>query len=98
MRMPTREQLFTFDLRLDFDRTAAANRIVGVVPNDAAYMAGLRDDQILHGRLSVYKGNPDKPAVFTIRTADGDKGISFYPRGNKIAAWQYHLEASAACQ
>jgi hypothetical protein len=93
-----REQLFTFDLGLDFDRTSAASKVLGVASNGPAYLAGLRDNQILHGRLSVYNGDPDKLAIFTIRTDDGDKQISFYPRGKKIAVWKYHLDASGACQ
>lgn len=88
---PVLENLATFDLGLDLTHSAASGRITGVIPDSPAYMAGLRDGQSLHGHLSVNNGDPDRLAIFTIRTEAGDKEIQFYPRGKSIPVWQYHV-------
>jgi len=88
----TIDDLPRFDLGLDYVATNTAHKITGVVPDGPAYKAGLRDGQLLNGRVSVYNGHTDKPAIFTIQTDDGTKAIEYYPRGKTIATPQFHLD------
>jgi predicted metalloprotease with PDZ domain len=90
------EDLPTFDLGFDLAASAVAKQVVGVVAGGPAFAAGLRNGQTL-GRVSVYNGQPDRLATFTIHTDAGDQPIAFYPRGKPIPVWQYHLDQSESC-
>jgi predicted metalloprotease with PDZ domain len=90
------QNLASFDLGLDFDRTRATNLISGVVTGGPAFLAGLRDGQPVSG-ISVVKGEPERLAKFKVHTADGDKQIDFYPRGQAVTAWQYQIDPSRPC-
>jgi predicted metalloprotease with PDZ domain len=90
------QDLPTFDLGLDLARSRTTNQITGVVEGGPAFVVGLRDGQALTG-VSVYNGDPDRLAKFTIRTDEGNRQISFYPRGKTVAVRQYSLDQSPPC-
>ena len=91
------QDLPTFDLGLDLDRTRATHLVTGVVEDGPAFIAGLRNGQPFVS-VSVDRGEPERLAKFTIHTAEGDKQISFYPRGKPVAAWRYELDLSRSCE
>jgi predicted metalloprotease with PDZ domain len=86
------DDLPTFDLGLDLAASQAALKITGVIPDGPAYKAGLRDGQVLNGRVSVYNGHTDRPAIFTIQTDDGPKAVEYYPLGKTVLTPQFHLD------
>jgi predicted metalloprotease with PDZ domain len=88
---PSSVELPTFDLGFDLPASRAAGKIVGVKAQGPAYAAGLRDGQVLSGRVSVSNNDPDRLALFTIRDDAGVREISFYPRGPMVQAWQYRM-------
>jgi predicted metalloprotease with PDZ domain len=90
------EELPTFDLGFDLAASATAKQVVGVVAEGPAFAAGLRNGQTL-GRVSVYNGQPDRLATFTIHTDAGDQAIAFYPRGKAMPGWQYRLDQGGSC-
>lgn len=85
----------TFDLGLDYAASRAAAKIVGVTLDGPAFKAGLRDGQVINGRVSVDNGRTDKPTIFTIQTDAGPKAIEYYPRGKTIPTPQFHLDEKA---
>lgn len=87
----------TFDLGFDFDRSRSAGTVTGVVENGPAFNAGLRDGQLLRG-YSFNKGDTERIAKLKVHTDAGDKQIDFYPRGKAIQAWQYHIDKDEKCQ
>lgn len=88
------EQLPLFDLGFDFNASRIAFRVVGVREDGPAYQAGLRNDQKLT-HVSVYNGQPDKLAKFTIDVSGEPKVIQYYPRGKIVSVPQYHLDSAA---
>ena len=91
------DDVATFDLGFDFDRSRSTGTVAGVVENGPAFNAGLRDGQSLLGN-SFYEGDPERMARFKVHTDAGDKQIDFYPRGKAIQAWQYHIDKNKQCQ
>jgi predicted metalloprotease with PDZ domain len=89
------EDLPTFDLGLDYAASSKAGKVLGVDPDGPAFKAGLRDGQVLSGRISVYNGQPDKTAIFTVQTDDGRKAIEYYPLGKAVRTPQFHLDKEA---
>ena len=92
----TLQDIPSFDLGLDFDRTRATNVITGVVEGGPAFTAGLRNGQQMLG-LSVTRDEPERLAKFKVHTVEGDQQISFYPRGKPVTASQYQLDPSRTC-
>jgi predicted metalloprotease with PDZ domain len=88
------EELPLFDLGFDFTASRLAHQVVGVRQDGPAYEAGLRDGQKLT-HVSVYNGQPDKLAQFTIEASGEPKTIQYYPRGKIVSAPQYHLDQAA---
>jgi hypothetical protein len=74
-----------------FDVRASVNarRVTGVRTGSAA-AAGLRDGQPLLG-WSIYNGDSDRPATFTIQGDSARQRISYYPRGTGALAPQLHI-------
>ncbi|MDR3751898.1 MAG: hypothetical protein P4K94_10475 [Terracidiphilus sp.] len=93
---PSLEEVPSFDMGLDFDRSRAAMTVLGVVENGPAYIAGLRNGQVLLG-YSVTKWEPDHIASFRIQTESGDKRLTFYPRGHMVSVWQYEMKQNGSC-
>lgn len=90
------QNLPSFDLGLDYDRTRATNVITGIIEGGPAYIAGLRNGQQMLG-LSVTNNEPERLAKFKVRTVEGDRWINFYPRGKPVTAWQYQLHPNRTC-
>jgi len=81
----------TFDLGFDFAASRAAGKVMGVRPDGPAYAAGLRDGQVLHGRISVWNNDSQRAAVFGIRDDAGEREVQFFPKGASVQAWQYQI-------
>jgi len=91
------DDVATFDLGFDFDRTRSTKTVAGVVDNGPAFNAGLRDGQLLRG-YSFSREDTEDLAKFKVHTDTGDKQIEFYPRGKTIQVWQYHMDKGKPCQ
>jgi predicted metalloprotease with PDZ domain len=91
------DNVSTFDLGFDFDRSRTTRMITGVVENGPAFNAGLRDGQSLLGN-SFNKGDPERIAKFKVHSGAGDQQIDYYPRGKTIQAWQYHMDKDKSCE
>ncbi len=92
------DSMYAFDAGFDVQASIAASRATGVREGSAAYAAGMRDGQRLAG-ASIYPGNPDKPAVFTVVNDSTKSRISYLPRGPVFAAPQLHVvDDSGAAQ
>ncbi len=81
----------TFDLGFDLAASRTAGTVTGVRPDGPAYIAGLRDGQLLRGRLSVSNNDPQRAAVFGIRDDAGEREVQFFPTGRLVEAWQYQI-------
>jgi hypothetical protein len=81
----------TFDLGFDFAASRAAGKPIGVRADGPAYAAGLRDGQILTGRISVSNNDPQRTALFGIRDDAGEREVQFFPKGQPVQAWQYQI-------
>lgn len=90
------KELPTFEVGLDLALSCATNQISGVVEGGPAFAAGLRDGQAL-AHVSISIGDPDRLARFTIRTDAGEQQVKLYPRGKKVAVWQYRLDHRGSC-
>jgi predicted metalloprotease with PDZ domain len=88
---PSFVELPTFDLGFDFAASRAAGKVIGVRPDGPAYAAGLRDGQILTGRISVSNSDPQRAALFGIRDDAGEREVPFFPKGQPLQAWQYQI-------
>lgn len=87
------EDMTTFDLGFDASRLNNGNKIVtDVVTYGEAYRAGLRDGQELV-RWSVYNGDPSKEVRLTVKNAEGEQVITYFPRGTRIPVQQFNLDA-----
>jgi hypothetical protein len=64
----------TFDLGFDLAASRATGKITGIRADSAAYAAGLRDAQILTGRISVTNNDPQRAALVGIRDDAGERG------------------------
>lgn len=83
------------DLGFDLAASTATGSITGLEADGPAFQAGLRNGQRVSGRLSVYNNQPEKNAIVTVQTSDGQKAIEYYPRGKPIAVMQYHVNQKA---
>jgi hypothetical protein len=81
----------TFDLGFDLAASRAAGKVTGIRADSAAYAAGLRDGQILTGRISVTNNDPQRAALIAIRDNAGEREVQFFPRGQPVQAWQYQI-------
>jgi predicted metalloprotease with PDZ domain len=81
----------TFDLGFDFEASRQAHKVIGVIPDSAAFKAGLRNDQPLTS-WSFYNSQPDRIAKLYIQTDAGAETIQYYPRGKAVATPQFHLD------
>jgi predicted metalloprotease with PDZ domain len=84
----------TFDLGFDFAASREAHKVISVIPDSAAFKAGLRDDQTLTS-WSFYNNQPDRIAKLYIQTDAGKETIQYYPRGKAVATPQFHLDEKA---
>ena len=78
------EQLPLFDLGFDLRASILAHQVVGVRQDGPAYKAGLRNGQELT-HSSVYNGQPDKLASFTVGVSGVSKVIEILSaRQNRV--------------
>jgi len=84
----------TFDLGFDFAASSQAHKVISVIPESAAFKAGLRNDQTLTS-WSFYNNQPDRIAKLYIQTDAGKETIQYYPRGKAVATPQFHLDEKA---
>jgi predicted metalloprotease with PDZ domain len=82
----------TFDLGFDFAASRAAGKVIGVRADGPAYAAGLRDGQLLSGRISVTNNDAQRAAVFGIRDDAGGREVQFFPKGRPVQTWQYQYQ------
>ena len=94
-----------FELGFDLDALPAKMRIQGVMPNSAAYRAGLRDGQIVTKRLPIVIGDAGQEVELTIKDGNKEKTIRFLPAANdKTKVPQFKLpntrnnEQKAKCE
>lgn len=62
--------------------------IAGMKPDSEAYRAGLRDGMVIVRKISGMNGDSTKPYDLIVRSADGERRISFLPRGLGTARYQ----------
>ncbi|MES2377056.1 MAG: hypothetical protein V4553_10780 [Bacteroidota bacterium] len=84
------DQAATFDLGFDYNATKVTGKITGVKADGTAYIAGLRDGQVIVKR-SVSMDQPDKQVVLTVQADEGEKIIQYYPRGKVVLVPQFHI-------
>ena len=82
-----------FDLGFDGSRLSSGDTVVaGVVPYTEAYRAGLRDGQELMG-WSIHNGDTSKEVRLKIKEPDGERTITYFPRGAKVTVQQFQLDS-----
>jgi predicted metalloprotease with PDZ domain len=91
----TLDSAYAFDAGFDVAASIRAHRVTDVRPGSAAYTAGLRDGQPLLG-WSIYNGQAERQATFTIQADSARRRISYYPRGAGGLVPQLHIAADYA--
>jgi predicted metalloprotease with PDZ domain len=86
----TLDSAWAFDAGFDVKVSTDAKRVTGVEASGPAYAAGLRDGQPLLD-WSIYNGQSEKPARFTIQADTGRQRIVYYPRGPGAVVPQLHI-------
>jgi predicted metalloprotease with PDZ domain len=87
------EMGFKFDLGFDRRSTKSEDKLVSLVePGSEAWKAGLRDGQKLAG-WSFNFGDASKPVRLTIKTAQYERAISYYPRGPEVSIQRLTLDS-----
>jgi predicted metalloprotease with PDZ domain len=85
-----------FELGLDLEALRDKKVIAGVVPDSAAYRAGLRDGQVVVRRSPVYSGDSSKPLGITIMEDGRERTIKYYPASRKtVSVPQFKLRSGA---
>jgi predicted metalloprotease with PDZ domain len=77
-------QAAQYDPGFDRDASAAAGVIVRVDPSGPAFAAGLRSGMKRISRDGGQDGNPDVPLAYRIVDAQGERVISYEPRGKLV--------------
>ena len=86
----TLDSVYTFDAGFDVFASVAARRTIGVRAGSAAYAAGLRDSEPLLG-WTIYNGDSEREAHFTVKVDTVRERITYYPRGAGAVAPQLHI-------
>ena len=68
-----------FELGFNFEKFAKENVVAEVVPNSAAYAAGLRNGQKRNGGVSLTFGDTTKEIELKVKDDEGEKTIRFLP-------------------
>ncbi len=71
-----------FELGFDLEALRTKPQVQGVVPNSAAYRAGLRDGQIIVKRLPIAVGDATREIEMTVKDGNKEKLIRFLPASN----------------
>ena len=81
-----------FELGFDLDVLQAKMQIQGVIPNSAAFRAGLRDGQTVVRRMPFRIGDAGQEVELTIKDGSKEKVIRFFPASNiKTTVPQFKL-------
>jgi predicted metalloprotease with PDZ domain len=88
--------LGTYELGFDREALDKKSVIEGVLPESAAYKAGVRDGQKVLGD-SIYWNDMNKPVQLEVSTSDGVKTIEYLPKGKAALIPQYHLNSAQGC-
>jgi predicted metalloprotease with PDZ domain len=101
----TTVEVADFELGFDLDALQAKMRMQGVLPNSAAYRAGLRDGQVVIKRLPFAIGEAGREVELTVKDGGNEKTIRFLPASNaKTQVPQFKLpnlrnaEQKAKCE
>jgi predicted metalloprotease with PDZ domain len=89
-----KENLPLFDLGLDGDVLRTKKLVAGVREDSEAFKGGARDGQEVLG-MSVTWNDVSKPVRLTVRTADGQQKIEYFPRGKTVSISQYRVDKEA---
>lgn len=85
-------QIGKFELGFDYNTLVKENKISGILPNSAAYQAGLRDGQKVVGR-SLYYNNPNQQVEITIDENGEKKKFTYLPATEeKILTPQFKIK------
>ena len=76
-------ELSVFELGFDFDRFAKERVVVGVIPNSAAYAAGLRNGQKRNGGVSISFGDTTREIELKVKDDAGERSIKYLPVANQ---------------
>ena len=88
-----------YELGFDLDALQANMQIRNVLPNSAAYRAGLRDGQTVTKRPAFQTGDASKEIELTVKEAGKEKPIRFFPsRNDKTSVPQFKLSGRNATQ
>ncbi|HEX4950402.1 MAG TPA: hypothetical protein VFZ34_27300, partial [Blastocatellia bacterium] len=71
-----------YELGFDLDALQAKMQMQGVVPQSAAYRAGLRDGQRVTKRMPIAVGKAEHEIELTVKDGNKEKTIRFFPAGN----------------
>jgi predicted metalloprotease with PDZ domain len=72
-------EIMDFELGFDLAESRKNKKVTGLVPGSAAAAAGLKEDQKLDGGMSIYGGDPDKPAKIGIIEDGQRRVIQYFP-------------------
>lgn len=87
-----------FELGFDYNTLVNENKVSGVLPNSAAYKAGLRDGQKVVGR-SLYYNNPNQQADITIDENGTKKKFTYFPATEeKTQTPQFNLKTNLSAE
>lgn len=81
-----------YELGFDMNALQADMQIRNVLPDSAAYRAGLRDGQIVTKRPAIQTGDASQEIVLTVKDTGKEKTIRFFPsRSDKTGVPQFKL-------
>ncbi len=81
-----------YELGFDLDALQSQMQIKNVLPNSAAYRAGLRDGQTVTKRPAFQTGDASQAIELTVREVGKEKTIRFFPsRSDKTTVPQFKL-------
>lgn len=86
----TQDQIQLFDLGFDRATFVSKHEVAGVVPDSAAFKAGIRDGQRLTG-WSIYWNNVTKPVRLVVISGTEKRTIQYLPLGKTVSIPQYHV-------
>jgi predicted metalloprotease with PDZ domain len=91
----TMMEIGEYELGVDLEALQTDMMIQRVVPNSAAYRAGLRDGQRVIKRPAFQSGDASQEIVLTVKEGGKEKTIRFFPsRNEKTSVPQFKLQAS----
>lgn len=91
----TMVEMGEYELGFDLEALRAKMQIQQVLPDSAAYRAGLRDGQAVTNRPAFQTGDASKEIELTVKEGTKEKTIRFFPtRNDKTSVPQFKLPAN----